>query len=330
MTKAILFYQPGGPDVQRIETVTVAEPSDGEVRIRVQAIGLNRSDLNFRQGVHPMKPLSPSCNGAEAVGVIDSVGANVMGFAVGDSVAVVPHMDPQKGTYAEQIVVAAERVMPASQTLTALENAALWASYMTAYGGLIETAQLSAGDYVIINAASSSVGLAAIQIANSVGAHAIALTRAKDKLPKLLDAGAAEALMSGDDNLAEQLSQATGGRGARVVFDPVGGSATVVLASAMAERGTYVIYGALSGEVTPFPVSAAFEKLITMTVFRLDYVNHPQELGRAKEFLDAKLAEGLLTPIIDRVFAFEDVVEAHRYMESNQQFGKIVLKVFYD
>ena len=327
MTKAILFYQPGPPEVQRIETVAVADPGDSEVRIKVQAIGLNRSDLNFRQGLHPMAPLSPSCNGAEAVGVIESIGSNVTSFAVGDSVAVVPHMDPQKGTYAEHIVIAAERVMPASQSLSVLENAALWASYMTAYGGLIETAQLSAGDCVIINAASSSVGLAAIQIANSVGAQAIALTRDKDKLAKLLDAGATEVLISSDVNLAVQLKQATGGKGARVVFDPVGGNGTTTLAGGMADRGIYVIYGALSADATLFPVAAAFEKLITMTVFRLDYISHPEELDRAKNFLNTKLAEGLLTPIIDKVFAFEDVVEAHRYMESNQQFGKIVLKI---
>lgn len=327
MSKAILFYQPGAPDVQSIETVAVAATGDNEVAINVQAIGLNRSDLNFRQGLHPMKPLSPSCNGAEAVGIIESIGVKVTGFQVGDYVAVVPHMDPQRGTYAERIVVAAERVMPACQSLSVLENAALWASYMTAYGGLIETAQLAAGEYVIINAASSSVGLAAIQIANSVGAHAIALTRDKGKRDRLRACDASSVLISNDDDLVEQLSKATNGKGARVVFDPVGGTTTISLAAAMAERGIYVLYGVLSGEQTPFPVALAFEKLISMTVFRLDYINRPEELGRAKAFLDSKLAEGLLTPIIDKVFAFDEVVEAHRYMESNQQFGKIVLKL---
>lgn len=327
MNKVIHFYQPGPPEVQRIETVSVPEPGDGEVLIKVQAIGLNRSDLSYRQGFHPMAAPSPSCNGAEAVGIIEATGSHVSGLAVGDFVAVIPHMNPQKGTYAHYITVAAERVMPASPALSVLDNAAFWASYMTAYGGLIDTAQLSAGDYVIINAASSSVGLAAIQIANSVGATAIALTRDQGKRDRLLAAGATQVLISSDAHLAEQLDEATGGKGARVVFDPVGGHATTTLAGAMAYRGIYVIYGVLSTDPTLFPVAAAFEKLINMTVFRLDYVNRPDEFPAAKQFLDSKLAEGALSPVIDQVFSFEDVIGAHQYMESNQQFGKIVLNI---
>lgn len=327
MSKAILFYEPGPAEVQCLEDVTVPAPAPGEVRIRVAAIGLNRSDLIFRSGHHPMKPQSPSGNGAEAAGVVDSVGPGVTSIAIGEAVCVVPHMDPERGTYGELINVAADRVMKASPHLTMEENGAFWASYLTAWGGLIEEGKLAEGDFVIIPAASSSVGLAAIQIAKMVGAVPIAITGSESKVAALRDAGAAHVMLSSDTNLAEHIMTITGGVGARVVFDPVGGDQTLVLAAAMARRGIYVLYGVLSGGVTPFPVGPAFEKLLTMTIFRLDFVNRPEELPRAMAFLEQGLACGLLKPVIDSTFPFEEVVQAHHHMASNRQFGKIVLTV---
>jgi NADPH:quinone reductase-like Zn-dependent oxidoreductase len=327
MSKSIFFYQPGAADVQRIEDVAVPQPGPHDVQIRVQAIGLNRSDLIYRRGDHPTRPPSPSSNGAEAAGVVVSVGAGVHGFVVGDDVTVVPHMDPLRGTYGELINVAASRVMKAAPGLSSLENAAFWASYLTAYGGLIQIGQLAAGEFVIIPAASSSVGLAAIQIAKAVGARAIALTRDPGKIERLLQAGADAAFLTGGEHLSKQLDECMSGRGARVVFDPVGGSGTAVLAQALCKYGTYVIYGVMSGEATQFPIAAAFENLLTMTVFRLDFVNRPEEFAHAKHFLDAHLSSGALKPAIDRVFPFADVIEAHLYMESNRHFGKIVLTV---
>ncbi|MDB6063018.1 MAG: hypothetical protein JWM78_3121 [Verrucomicrobiaceae bacterium] len=327
MTKVIRFYQTGAADVQRIEDIDVAAPARGEVRIRVQAIGLNRSDLIFRSGHHPMQPPVPSGNGAEAAGVIESIGADVKGFAVGDAVVVVPHMNPQRGTYDALFNIDASRVMPASPHLSAHENGAFWASYLTAYGGLKQVGNLAQGDFVVISAASSSVGLAAIQIANAVGAIPIALTRDETKVERLRAAGAHHVFISDRDDLAAQIKQCTDGIGARVIFDAVGGPMTAVLAQAMTAYGIFVLYGVLSGDVTPFPVAAAFENLLTMTVFRLDYVNRPHELPQARDFLNDCLAKGLLKPTIDKNFAFDDVVAAHRYMENNQQFGKILLAI---
>lgn len=327
MTKVIQFYTPGGPEVQRIEDMAVSQPGPGEVRIRVTAIGLNRSDLIFRSGHHPMKPPSPSGNGAEASGVVDSVGAGVTGFAPGEAVCVVPHMNPERGTYGELINVAASRVMKASPHLSMEENGAFWASYLTAWGGLIEEGNLAEGDFVVIPAASSSVGLAAIQIAKMLGAVPIAITGSESKIAALTAAGASHVLLSSDNDLAAHIMTITGGVGARVVFDPVGGEQTMVLASAMAKRGIYVLYGVMSGGVTPFPIGPAFEKLLTMTIFRLDFVNRPEELPRALAFLEEGLARGQLKPVIDSTFPFDEVVKAHQHMESNRQFGKIVLTV---
>lgn len=325
MAKVIHFYQPGPPEVQCVEEVVVPDPGPGEVQIQVAAIGLNRSDLIFRSGHHPLKPRTPSGNGAEGAGVVARLGPGVSGFAAGDAVSVVPHMDPTRGTYGELINIPAPMVMASSSYLDTAGNAAFWASYLTAHGGLINIANLGAGDTVLITAASSSVGLAAIQVANMVGATAVAITRGAAKAERLCQAGAAHVLVMERDDVGAAVAEITGGEGARVVFDPVGGPGTAVLAEAMAMRGIYVLYGAMSGEATPFPVAAAFDKLLTMTIYRLDYVNRHEELERDRTFLDEGLASGALRPTIDQVFPFTQVVEAHRHMASNEQFGKIVL-----
>ena len=178
---------------------------------------------------------------------------------------------------------------------------------------------------MLLPAAASSVGLAAIQIANAVGATPIAITRSETKVERLLAADAAHVLVAGRDDIAACTRDISGGSGARVVFDPVGGTLAPALAAGMAQRGIYVLYGVLAGEITPFPVAEAFEKLIAMTVFRLDYANQLADFRAARAFLDDLLARGLVKPRIERIFDFDDVVAAHRYMESDQHFGKLVL-----
>ena len=325
MTRVVHFYQPGPPEVQRIEDIEVPAPGAGEVQSRVASIGMNRSDLLFRAGQHPMKPPVPAGNGAEAAGVVEALGPGVEAFAVGDAVSVVPHMNPRGGTYGELINVRATMVMPSSPQLSTRENGAFWASALTAFGGLVDVGGLVAGDTVVIPAASSSVGVAAIQIARFIGALPVALTRRADKAERLRQLGAARVLVEGRDDYTAAVMEVSGGRGARVVFDPVAGAGVPRLAAAMATRGIYVLYGAMSGEMTPFPVAEAFDKLLTMGIFRLDYVNRPDELARGRAFLDAALAAGHLKPLIDREFPLARVVDAHHYMAANDQIGKILL-----
>lgn len=327
--KIVQFYSPGNAAVQQIEQAPIPPVGPRDIRIKVAAIGLNRSDITYRSGHHPIKPPSPSCNGAEAVGYVDAIGseASEWGFTHGQRVAVAPHMNPERGTYAEYICVAAERVLTVPEKLTDLEAAAFWASYMTAYGGLIYQAQLAEGDAVIIPAASSSVGLAAIQIAEAVGAIPIALTRSPAKKERLNAMGLAHVFLADAEDLPEQILHCTGGKGARVVFDPVGGNTTPVLAQAMAANSIYVLFGVLRPEATPFPVMAAFQKQLSMTVYKLDIINQPEVMRAAQTFLQHHLARGALKPLIDRVFDFDEMVAAHEYMESNQQFGKIVIQL---
>ncbi|HET7314217.1 zinc-binding dehydrogenase, partial [Salinisphaera sp.] len=193
---------------------------------------------------------------------------------------------------------------------------------------LIEFGGLSRGEAVLIPAASSSVGLAAIQIANHVGAMPIATSRSEAKVESLKEAGAAHVIVTESQNIAEQVNRITDERGVRVVFDPVGGSTVNDLAEAMCDRGIMFLYGALAAEPTPFPLFTALSKSLTLrgyTVFEIFF--DADAFARGKQFVCNGIADGSLEPTVDRVFAFDEIAEAHRYMESNQQLGKIVVRV---
>jgi NADPH:quinone reductase-like Zn-dependent oxidoreductase len=329
MAKVVRFHEIGGPEVLKIEYVDVPPPGKGEVQIRVHALGLNRAEVMFRTGQYISDPKFPAKNGYEAAGTVAAIGDGVTGFKIGDAVSVVPGFDLNDyGFYGELANAPASLVAHHLSSLSWVEAAAIWMQYMTAYGALIDIAGLKAGDTVVIPAASSSVGLAAIQIANKVGATPIALTRGQSKRQALLDAGAAHVIATDEQDLVKEILKFTGGKGARIVFDPVGGPTVAKLVKAMANFGTLFIYGALSTEPTPLPLFALLIKDLTIRGYKLMEVStNPARLERGKKFINEGLAEGSLKPIIAKTFPLEQIVEAHRYLESNQQIGKIVVTV---
>src|SRR3546814_10246396 len=174
MSRVVRFHSLGGPDVLRLEEREIPEPGAGEVLIKVEAIGLNRADVMFRTGRYLDKATFPSQMGFEASGTVLAAGPGVEGVRGGDAVGVLPGFDLSKyGTYADHAVIPQAHVLPQPQGLTNVQAAGLWMAYLTAYGGLVEAGRLMAGDRVAISAASSSVGLAAIQIARHARARPI-------------------------------------------------------------------------------------------------------------------------------------------------------------
>ena len=200
--------------------------------------------------------------------------------------------------------------------------------YVTAWGALVEQAKLSQGDVVLVTAASSSVGLAAFQIARSVGATAIAVTRTRAKQQALLDAGATHVIISDEEDLVERVMALTNGQGVRVVFDPIGGPSFEALTQSMARGGILLEYGALSPEPTPFPLFTVLGKSLTLKGYLYaEIVSDPAALARAKAFILEGLASGALAPIIAKTFALDEIQAAHGFLEANQQVGKIVVTV---
>lgn len=326
MSKVVRIHEQGSPEVLRIEELDVDEPGAGEVRVRIEAIGLNRSEAAFRAGQYPVTPKFPAPMGYEACGLIEAPGEHVRDLDVGQRVCVLPmYRLGEYGVYAERAIVPARSVLPAPPELTPVEAASIWMQYLTAMA-ILEVSHATVGDYVIIRAASSSVGLAAIQLANWAGATPIAATRRSSKREALLEHGARHVIATEESNLVDEVMRITGGRGARIVFDPVGGPYVETLAQAMAVDGTLFIYGGLSGQPTLHPHwPAAFKNLSIRGWVASTIWNHPERFARARDLVLRGLAEKKLKPVIARVFALDQIVEAHRFLESNEQLGKIVV-----
>mgnify|MGYP000897532488 CR=1 FL=1 len=328
MTRIIRFHKVGGPEVLQIENENVPAPGKGEVQYDVKAIGLNRAEAMFRTGRYLVQPHFPSKIGYEASGIVTAVGPDVKDIKPGDKISVSPIPDMAKyGVYGEKVIVPAYSVIKNPPNISFEEGAATWMQYLTAYGALFDIANMAKDDYVIITAASSSVGLAAIQLCNLIGAIPIATTRTQDKVKALQNAGAKFVFTQADD-LPKKVMEITKGKGARIVFDPIGGKGVLALADAMAEKGILFQYGALSPEPTPFPLFTALSKSLTMRGYVLfDVIANPEKYEKAKKLILDGLKSGKLKPIIAKTFKFDDMVEAHRYLESNQQFGKIIVTV---
>jgi NADPH:quinone reductase-like Zn-dependent oxidoreductase len=329
MSRTIKFAKAGGPEVLEFIEIEVPAPGPHEVRIKVKAIGINRAESMWRTDIYIEPVKFPAGLGYEAAGVVDAVGPGVAGIAVGDEVSVIPSFSMnQYFTYGEVIVAPDHAVVKHPKSLTFAEAASVWMMFVTAYGALIEDAKVTQGDFVIIPAASSSVGLAAIQIANYAGASSIALTRSSAKRAQLLEAGAAHVIATEEEDLLKEVQRITEGRGARVVFDPIGGPNFPKLISALAFQGIAYIYGALAEGETPIPVLKMIGKMATIKAHNI-WLTSGDEVRRkaAVEYVLKGLEAGALKPVIDKTFKFDDMVEVHRYLENNGQFGKIVVTV---
>ena len=331
MARIVRFHETGGPDVLRVDEVPEVDPGPGEVRIRVEAIGLNRAEVMLREGIYHEQPIFPSRIGYEAAGVVEAVGEGVTGVNEGDRIATVPSFalsQTRQGVYGESATVPAEIAEPYPAALSPTQGATLWMAYLTAYGALVHYGQLCSDDAVIVTASSSSVGLAAIQIAKERGATVIATTRTSAKRDALLGLGADHVVATEEEDLPARTMEITGGAGAGVTFDPIAGPLLTTLCGAAAPYGTIYEYGALHPGETAYPLMPMLAKSLTIVGYQvLDFVRDEARFAAGRDYLFAGLESGALTPVIDREFPLEQIADAHRYMESNTQCGKIVVTV---
>jgi NADPH:quinone reductase-like Zn-dependent oxidoreductase len=330
MSRTIKFDRAGGPDVLKFVEEEVRSPGPSEVRIKVKAIGINRAESMWRNDDY-IEPVGgfPARLGYEAAGIVEAVGSDVKTVAGGDEVNVMPSFSQNDyGTYGEVIVVPIHAVVKQPKSLSYAEAASVWMMFVTAYGALIEDANVGKGDFVLIPAASSSVGLAAIQIANYAGATPIALTRTSAKKQQLLDTGAVHVIATSETDLVQEVTRITDGKGARVAFDPVGGQDFTKLISALTFQGVIYLYGALAEDATSLPVLQMIAKMPVIKGHNI-WLTSGDEARRkaAVEYVLKGFEVGALKPVIDRVFAFDKMVDVHRYLENNGQFGKIVVTV---
>jgi NADPH:quinone reductase-like Zn-dependent oxidoreductase len=327
--KIVRFHKNGPAEVLQFDELPVPEPGPGEIRLRVKALGLNRAEVMFRNGRYLETPVHPAKNGYEAAGIIEAVGPGVDLGWVGKTVSTVPGTFKlnDHGVYGEVAVVPLHGIAEYPSTLSYEEGASIWMQYLTAYGALIWLGQVTKGDFVLITAASSSVGIAAMEMSKVEGAISIAVTRTAAKKSELFKAGADHVIVTDEEDLVARVHEITSGKGARIVFDPIGGQILESLAGATAFHGIIFEYGALATEPTPYPLFAALAKGLTIRAYTLFELTHDPVFPIAKQYIFDHLASGAFKPLIDKKFPFAEIVEAHRYMESNAQIGKIVVTV---
>lgn len=319
--KAAVLYENGGPEVLRYEEVPDPAPRDGEVLLRIEAVGVQGGDLLHRQG-SPL-PSTPHIVGYQAAGTIVEVGAGVTGFTAGQkAVALV-----QAGSHAELIAVSATQLYAVPENLDTRYAAAIPVEFGTAEYCLFEFGGLQAGETVLVQAAASGVGLAVAQLAKAAGATVIGTAGSAEKLARLGDYGVDHALNYRTADAVEEVKRLTDGRGADLVVDSVGGRTLEGSINALAYRGRISWVGVASREsYQPQLGPLMFKNAVLHGVyFGAEVFNNGATARAAVERNIARVAAGEVKAVIDREFPLAEAAEAHRYIESRASFGRVLL-----
>ena len=337
MAKIVQFKQTGGPEVLELVETDLADPAEGEVKIAVQAVGLNRADAMLRLGQYIEDPVFPSRLGYDAAGEVLAVGPGVDNVAVGDRVMTIPTFSQGKyGVYGDQAIVPSNSLWPWPKGMPASIAAAVGVQYTTVYFALKYVGKVDSGDTVLLTAATGGVGFAAIEVAKDMDLTVIATTRKPSKKQSLLDAGADHVIVTDDEDLSDRVSELTGGQGVQFVFDPISGKSVPPLVDSLAPGGVYALYGLLDPSDPQIPMMPLLAKGLTLTGYTvfaftgypsLDIPQQTEAVQSAKDYLLPRLADGRLKPTISETFPLSEVVKAHQALESNNQVGKIILTV---
>lgn len=328
MPKILRLHDFGGPGSLRLDELPSAEPGPGEVRIRVQACSITLDQLAYLNGDGhgAPRPELPARFGYGAAGLVDGLGEGVDPAWAGRAVSVIGPFDQARhGCAGEEAIVPADALVALPEGLDPAQGAALWAPYLTAYA-LIHLGRLREGDHVALPAGSSTVGLAAIQICRAAGALPIAVTRSGAKVEALLAAGAHAVVRTDTQNYVDEIGQLTGGAGARITFDPIGGDFLAEAAAAAAPGGVLIEYGVLGGTNGRFPVEHVLGKGLTVRGWTVgELVAEPGARRAAVDHVLRRIAEGAYAPRVAARFPLEDAAAAFAQLASGARMGQTVL-----
>ncbi len=336
--KAIILERHGGPEVLRVHDVPEPAPGPGEVRVRIDAIGVNFAEIQSRKGLYGWAPAMPYTPGMEATGTIDALGHGVDGRAIGENVIV----GAQYGAYAEKIVVPEGQALPAFAGFSTEENAAIAVNYLTAWVALKEMARLRPGDRVLITAAAGGVGTAALQIATRSGNVTVGLAGSDAKLDTIRSFGAESAINYRRADFPERLREAAGAEKFDVVLEVVGGDVFRAVWPVLAPFGRVVVAGFASLALqkwNPLSWLRTWRDLPKADIRSLAPASHgllathigylladPPRLARVWSELSAFITAHGIRPLVGATFSFEQIADAHRLMESRRSMGKIVVQ----
>ncbi len=321
MPTAIRIHQPGGPEVLRLEEVSVGDPGPGEARVRHAAVGVNFIDVYHRTGLYPL-PL-PATLGVEAAGTVEAVGPGVTLVAAGDRVAYVA----TPGSYAQARIVAADRLVKLPAGLDDRTAAAIMLKGLTVRSLVRRTHAVQAGETVLVHAAAGGVGLLMVQWLKALGATVIGTVGTDAKAEIARRHGCDHAIVYTREDFAKRVREITGGAGVPVVYDSVGKATFEGSLDALAPLGLMVTFGNASGSVPPLDVGTLAKKgslfLTRPTVF--SYVARREDLERAAAELFEVVASGKVKVEIGGAWPMAEAAEAHRALEARRTTGSLVL-----
>lgn len=324
--RAAVITRPGDPHVLRIEERPDPAPRAGALRVRVRAFGVNRADLLQRRGAYPAPPGWPEdIPGLEYAGEIDAIGEGVTGWSAGERVMGIAG----GGTYAEYVVVPATHAVRIPRSLAFTEAAAIPEVFITAHDAL-ERLAVTADEWVLVHAVGSGVGTAALQLIGIRGAHCIGTSRTADKLARASTLGMAAGIDTGrEEDLAAAVGRFLEG-GAHAAVDLIGGDHFPATLASLRPRGRLVLVGLTAGRQVEVDLAVILRNRLRIEGTVLRSRPEAEKAAVVRSFREQVLphfADGRLRPVVDRVFPFDEVAEAHRLMERNATFGKLVAEV---
>ena len=324
--RAVKIVGKGDVDVLTLGTLGVPEPGPGEIRVAIAAAGLNRSDVLQRRGFYAAPPGFPSdVPGLEYAGRVEKLGEGVREFALGDPVMGIV----AGGGMASHVVVHAREALRVPAGMSLEEAAAIPEVFLTAFDGLFAQGELQLGELLLLHSVGSGVGTAALQLGLVAGAEVIGTSRTVDKLARCRALGLGEGLPVQDKKFAAALSERTGGRAADLILDTVGGAYLAENLQALALRGRLVIVGLLGGAAAELNLGLLLAKRARLVGTVLRSRPLEEKAALTQQFGHSALplfASGKLKPVIDVVMPMTEIRAAHQRMESNETFGKIVLR----
>jgi putative PIG3 family NAD(P)H quinone oxidoreductase len=325
--KAILVKEPGDAGQLIMGTYPIPEPSDDELLVKVKATALNRADIMQRQGRYPPPEGASLVLGLEMAGVVEWVGPKCSGWSPGDRVfGLLPG-----GGYAEYAVIPGAMAMPIPENFSFEEAAAIPEVFLTAYQTLFWLGNLQEKEVVLIHAGASGVGTAAIQLAREKGATVIITAGSEQKLAACRELGAKTAINYKEGSFAPKVLETTENRGVNLILDFVGAAYWEQNLSVLATDGRLVLISTLGGtKVERLDLRVLMKKRIQITATTLRARSQDYKVRLTwdlSEFVLPCFKDGRLQPVIDRIFPWEEVVQAHRYMEENKNIGKIILTI---
>ena len=321
---AIVAVEPGGPEVLRLEPRPVPQPGRGEVLIKVAAAGVNGADLSQRQGRYPMPPGAPDVLGLEASGEIVALGEDAVSWRIGDRVCALLI----GGGYAEYCVAAAGHCLPIPSGLTVVDAAALPEVVMTVWLNVFEIGNLQAGETLLVHGGASGIGTTAIQLAAARGARVFATAGSEEKCRRCQDLGATRAINYREEDFVAVVAKETGGAGADVVLDMVGGDYLQRNLTALGWRGRLVMIAFKGGSRIEVDFSPIQAKQLTITGSRLRprSVSEKTRIATAvREAVWPLIESGRIRPVIDSRIPLREAARAHERLQASRHVGKILL-----